>query len=907
MVMGNMLYAQEKSADTIHQHSIPGHFLTFKGYVVGGENKERLPGAYIYLGEKKIAITTTNSEGEFLISKLSEGEVRISVSYTGYQNFSEIFDVKNDSSFVEINLQSIQLEEVVVKATPPLTVLRGDTTQYNMAALKLRVDADLEDLLKKLPGFEIVDGKIIVHGKEVTKLYIDGMEYSFNDPSAALKNLPAKLINKIKMYDDRSEESKFSGFDDGTKYRTLNLITHQPEQMKVFGKLEVGYGITDPVKNTFKEKNYRASVSGNVFDLKRKITLRGNLENFAQNNELPQSVYKGKGGDNSSQAIYTNLSSKWGKKVTFSGNYHFSRRNSYSASLSEQIYFPTDRYENRIYDRENHSWRDGHDQALNIRVDYRINEKNNIIVSQVLSTGKHTSRSLGMGRNIENSDTINSSITKNGDKRNDLRTDSDIYWMHGFRKIGRTFSIRLQGSYNRNFSDQSQNNEERSLNSENAYIDTIRNLLIENQRANYHFSTAFTWFEPVSEHARFSFNYWFQKSNDCSENESLSYRDEEFEELIGLDSAQTNKLNNQNQSHNLGVNYNYHVKKVSLNGGFSINHTQMNNRYKYPGKVDSLIRSIYTDLSPRVNVNIHANENSIFDLSYQGSSSSPNAVQLQDVLNVTDPLQVSKGNPDLKKSYTHHIFMNFSRAIPAKSVFIYTSLSGGQIFNQIASNVKFIQRDTLVNGYALVRGARLTTPVNLNGHWNVSASTNYSFPWKKLKLRFNTSGSYSFSHNPSVYDDLRNITSSHSGNVGLSISTNFSEDLDINIASHSSYTYSRNTTTGGSQYFSEGINSFVNWVFYRGFFIRGGYNGRFYVNKKGESVNQVEHIVDGTIGKKFGKNQQMEFTLSANDILQERNTVNYSLNDLYSETSYHTIPSAYYLFSFSYRFNNMDN
>ena len=900
------LCAQVQSRDSVRRDTLPKQLYTLKGHVVGGKDKELLPGAYIYVGEKKVAVTTTNEKGDFVIPNLPGGKIQLSVSYIGYQTFSGVYELKNDLNIGEIPLRDILLDEVVIKAAPPLAVQRGDTTQFNSGAVKIAVDADLEDLLKKLPGFEIVDGKIMAQGKEVTKLYIDGMEYSFNNPGAALKNLPAKLVNKIKMYDDRSEEAKFSGYDDGQKFRSLNIETHDPNKMKVFGRGTAGYGITDPVKNTFKENNYTANLSANLFDPKQKITLSGNAQNAGQNNELPGSRYKAGGGNNDSKMVFANFSSKLGEKVMFSGNYNLSQRNSYSGSLSKQVYFPTDRYENRIYDRENHSWQDGHNQSLNIRLDYTLDEKNKITLSPVFSYGRNNSRSLSMGGNIENNDTINTSNTLSDNKGKTFRTGGDVMWMHAFQKKGRTFTVRLNGNYDQNRSDQAQNNDERSLNNENVYTDTLRNLLITNDRNGFSWMASATWSEPLTEHARLGINYSYRENADNSDKESLSFKDEDFKDLIGIDTAQTNKLENVYRVHNYGVNYNYFVKKLSLNGGLTISHTQMDNRYKYPGKADSLMKSIYTDLSPMMNLGYKLSEKSNLDFSYRGSSSSPNAVQLQDILDVSNPLQVSRGNPYLKKSYNHTVSMNYTRSLSDKSIFMYSYFSGGQTFNQISSNVKFIERDTVINDYELVRGARLTTPVNLNGMWNMSANMNCSFPWKKLKLRFNTSLGYSFSHSPSIYDDLKNITSAHSANLGININTDISEDFDLYVSSVSSYSYSRNTTTGGSQYFNEMVQGFMRWVFWKGFFMDASYTGRYYINKKGETVNQSENILNLAIGKKFGKNKQWDVTLSSNDVLQERNTVDFTLNDLYADTSYRTISSSYYMLAFSFRFNSMD-
>lgn len=905
-VTAGNLYAQQQRPDTLRPDSARLQVLKLEGHVVGGVERELLPGAYIYLGEKKVAVMTTDQKGEFLVDRLPVGEIRLTVSYVGYQEFSKIYDLREDLDIGEICLESVILEDVVVEADPPLTVQRGDTTQFNAAALKLRGDAELEDLLKKLPGFEIVDGKIIAHGKEVTKLYIDGIEYAFNDPSAALKNLPASLVAKIKMYDSRNEEAEFSGFDDGQKFRSLNIETYNPDQMKVFGNIRAGYGITDPLKNTFQENNYQGTLSASLFDRKRRITLNGDVQNTGQNNDLPGSRYQGRGGDNNSKSVYVNFSSNQSEKVMLSGNYSYHGSNTYSASLSKQEYFPTDRYENRIYDNENHSWRDMENHYLNLHTTLKLNDKNQISFSSIISAGNNQSRSQSQGSNIENNDTVNISDRVDLSKSDNLNINGRLSWMHAFEKKGRTFTWQMNGDYNRNISDQAQNNQERSWNSENIPADTLRNLLINNHGMTSSWSVGVAWSEPLTEHARLSFNYTYSSNTDGADKGSLSFRDRDFAELTGIDTAQTNELKNIQRRYHYGVQYNYFYKKIRLNGGVKMSQTQIENRYKYLGKADSLVKSRYTDFSPIMSLDFHPAENKTLGLTYNGSSSSPSATMLQDVLDVTDPLQVSKGNPDLKKSYNHGLSLNYSGSKTEKGNFFHSSVHISQTFNQIASNMRFIQQDTVINDYLVVRGARFTSPVNLDGAWSLSANTQYSFGWKKLKLRLNTSVGYNFSHTPSIYDNLKNMTNAHSGNFNLNISTNISEHLDLNLSSSSSYSYSKNSTTGSSRYFNENINSYLYWLFWKNIFISGGYNGRFYVNKKGGKVTQAEHLVNASVGKKFGKQQQLVISLAANDVLKEQNTVNYSLNDLYAQTSYQTRPSSYYMLTLTYRFSNAD-
>lgn len=899
------VFARTLPEDTLSIQEKQIRKVTLKGKVVEGNGGECLPGAHIYIGEKKNLVAVTDRNGEFVLPDLPVEDIIISASFTGHQFFSKKYILKNDLNIGVIRLIPVILDEVIVMARPPLSVQRGDTTQFNAGALTLSPDADLEKLLKRLPGFEIVDGKIMAQGQEVKKLYVDGTEYFLDNPAAALKNLPASLISKVKMYDERSEEAKFSGYDDGSKFRSLNIETKNPNDLKYFGLGNLGYGISDNIKNTFKDNDYKAGVSLNLFDREKRITLAAKASNTQQANMLPNAKYEGRGGNNGSKEIQANYSSNFKKKLDISVNYQGTWRDSYSASLSQQDYFPTEKYESRIYDRESHSWSDGDNHSLNAKIDYRISEKDRIIFSPRISINKTGTKSVNLANSIENNDTINNSNTANDNHSDTYGINGSLAWMHAFKKKGRTLTTRLNLNYNNSTSDQGQIVRELYRNNQNVITDTSRNKLSTNDRLNYTWRGEVSYSEPLTEHSRLGFNYTYSHNMDKSDKESVAYRDQDFKERIGIDSALTNILENLRVSNQIGVNYNYNKEKISFNGGSNISMTQMENKYIFLGNTDSLVSSNYVDISPRADLNYRYAENRSMNVSYSGNTSSPDARQLQNILDVTDPLQVSKGNPDLKKAYVQRFSLIMNKSNTEKSTYFSLSLSGGQTINKMTSNVKFIQRDTLVNSYLLLRGARLTQPENLNGDWNVNMGTHYSFPWKKIN--FNTRLSYNFSHTPSIYDDLKNFTDAHTGSLGFSVFTNFSENLELFLNSNSSYSYSKNSTTGSSQYFNETLNAGVQWIFWKGILAGGDFDFSYYLNKKGDAINQSNNILNLFLGKKFGKKRQAELRFAANDIFRQKNTVNYSLNDLYAETSYNTNAISYYSISFSYRFNSMKN
>lgn len=466
-------------------------------------------------------------------------------------------------------------------------------------------------------------------------------------------------------------------------------------------------------------------------------------------------------------------------------------------------------------------------------------------------------------------------------------------------------TMNITGGYSRNLSNRWQSNDEHSLKMDGVYLDTLRNLATDNNQKDYNWSASLRWSEPLSEHSRLTLNYMYQDRMSNADQSSLSYRDKDFQELIGIDSTQTNELKNVYHVHNYGINYSFTNDKLRLGTGLSFSNTTMDNRYRYLAKSDSVLISRYMDVSPMMSFGCQINDDSNLDVTYSGNSSSPSVTQLQNVLTISDPLQVSKGNPNLKKSFTHNLMMNYTYSQLESSGFLNATLSAGQTFNMISSNVQFINRDTIVDGYLLARGASLTVPVNLNGSWNLSGSVAYSFPWEKLKLRFNTSMGYSFSHTPSIYNNLENMNSSHTGTMSVSIYTNISEDIDCYLSSSNTLSWSENSETGNARYYNSNLNGSFNWIFWRGFYVETMYNGSFHITKKDERVKQSEHILNATVGKKFGKERQFKVSLSANDILQNRRSMTYSLTDLSTNVSYNTVPSTCIMLGVSYRFDNM--
>ncbi len=214
------------------------------GRVVDAKDGSALIGAHAALKDpatdEEVMATVTNEQGIFLLKNVQPGNYVLEITYLGYQAYRQEIEAGKDPirlGSISMKEGATQLEEVVVKEKLPQAKQIGDTTQYNAGAYKTNPDANAEDLLKKLPGVVSQNGQLQAQGENVGRVLVDGREFFGNDPQAALKNLPAEVISKIQVFDQQSDQSQFTGFDDGNTTKTINIITKSDMRNGQFGKI----------------------------------------------------------------------------------------------------------------------------------------------------------------------------------------------------------------------------------------------------------------------------------------------------------------------------------------------------------------------------------------------------------------------------------------------------------------------------------------------------------------------------------------------------------------------------------------------------------------------------------------------------------------------------------------------
>ncbi|MBS1504200.1 MAG: carboxypeptidase regulatory-like domain-containing protein, partial [Bacteroidetes bacterium] len=253
---------------------------SIKGVVADSVEHSKLSNASVTVVEAKDSIlvkfTRAAENGSFSLSGLSRGEYIILVAYPDYADYVESFTLDSlhaTHNFGNINmgLRSRLLKEVIVKGTVAAIKIKGDTTEFNAAAYKIEPNAKVEDLLKQLPGMQVdKDGKITVQGQQVAHVLVDGEEFFGDDPTLVTKNIRADMVDKVQVYDKKSDQAAFTGIDDGQKEKTINIKLKANKKNGMFGRAEAGDG-TDGI--------YQSQLLFNMFKDKEKFSVYGTMGN----------------------------------------------------------------------------------------------------------------------------------------------------------------------------------------------------------------------------------------------------------------------------------------------------------------------------------------------------------------------------------------------------------------------------------------------------------------------------------------------------------------------------------------------------------------------------------------------------------------------------------------------------
>ncbi|MBX2841484.1 MAG: outer membrane beta-barrel protein [Flammeovirgaceae bacterium] len=920
--------AQENSNDSI------------KGRLIDDENAEPLTGASVmllHLSDSTMKGMISKPDGSFVIPKVTPGKYLLRITFVGYQKLERNIEKTTeelDLDIIGLTPKTETLNEVVVEHKLPMAVQKGDTTEYNSAAFKTNPDADAEDLVKKMPGIVISNGQVQAQGEAVQEVLVDGKKFFGNDPTLALKSLPAEVIDKIQVFDKMSDQSQFTGFDDGQRTKTINIITKPDKRNGQFGKIYGGVGT---------DERYNAGGTINLFNGEQRTSIIGqsnnvNLQNFSNEDLLgvvssnsgnrrrgggrgPGGGRGGRGGGgrrgggamggdvndflvgqqnglSNTHALGINFIDKWGEKVEINGSYFFNMSgNNLNQSTNQEFIIPNE--ENQFYEERNTSESDNYNNRLNLRIDYKIDSFNSILIMPSLSFQKNMSTSLVDGSTTQFGELLSQTKNLTDNDIGGYNFSNNLLYRHRFKKKRRTLSIGLKTGSN-------SKERENSLNALNyfpseipVYADTI-DQLTDIEMNGYSVGTSIRFTEPISKKGMLQLNYELNYSDDKSDRKTYSFNPE-LETHSELDSLLSNVFNSKYTTQGIGGGYMHRGEKyfLMLRGNYQT--AKLENAQQFPNTGD--LDYTFNNVLPMAMLMYRFSRQKNLRIFYRTSTRQPSVDQLQNVLDNSNPLQLSIGNPNLDQQFQHTAMMRYSASNLEKSSTFFALFSASATDKYIGNSTIIASRDTVILGdIEMNAGSQLSQPINMDGYKNIRSFITYGIPVAGIKSNVNLNAGLSYSKIPSMVNGQKNFSNSTDMTATIVLSSNISEKVDFTLSSTSLY----NITTNSSQellnntYVNQASKGEIYWMFYKNLVFRTDLTHQYYVGLS-EGFNQNYLLWNMSIAKKLFKADRGEIKLSVFDLLNQNTSITRNVNDAYIEDVRTNVLQRFYMLTFTYR------
>jgi hypothetical protein len=904
--------------------------------IITDKQNNSLPGAGIVLLNASDSVFVSGGQadanGNFVIQKVNPGKYIIKISYVGYNNLfiNKVIGTQPVvmGKLVLIDKQAL-LEGVNVNEKMPTTQLKGDTTQFNAQAFKTNPDATAEDLVNKMPGISSQNNKVQAQNEDVKQVLVNGKPFFGDDPNAVLKNIPAEIIDKIQVYDEKSDQSQFTGFDDGNTSKTINIITKTHFQNGTFGKVYGGYGYEDKWKGGFNlnffKNNRRLSIIGQTNNINdQNFTTEdllgvmssgggsrgsgrptggrgGSSPQYGQDNSSNNFLVDQKGGVTTTNSFGINYVNKW-KKVDFTGSYFLNYTdNNINSNLVRQYITGSDA--NLVYNEKNTSSSINVNHRANLKFDWKIDSLNSILFRPKLSLQQNNGSSTLLGVNNQSGIVTGSTENDYNSKLIGINFSAPLLYRHSFRKERRTFSISITPGYNESIG-KSYLKSFTQFQSDTLAADTLNQLANLNKQGIVA-SASITYTEPISKKSQLLFSYGGNYNKTSSDKETYDFLPVQDTYSI-FDTTLSNKFNTTYFAQSLGTSFRYQSLKWSFNAGITVQEAQLTNKQQFPYDYD-LERTFYSIL-PNAMLQFKFSAKKNLRIFYRSTNDAPSVTQLQNVVNNTNPLQLSSGNPDLRQDWQNSLNIRYSAINTVKSTAFFVLLSGNYTQNYITDQTVIAAHDSAVSpGIILTRGSQFTKPVNLDGYYSIRSFVNYSFTIPKIKcnLSFNFGGSYSST--PGLINNDKNRANTASPSLGIVISSNISEKVDFTLSSNSAYNITSNTLQSrlNSSYLNQNTRFKIQLMPWKGLVLQTDLSHQYYKGLS-QNYNQNYLLWNAAIGYKFLKNKAAEFRLSIYDILKQNNSITRNITDTYYEDVQTNVLQRYLMLTFTYNIKNFN-
>ena len=917
------------------------------GTLRDAENKLPLSGATVKLvrGIDSLAVVSDKA-GTFEFNNLVDtGKYNLVISFLGYELTKReiIWDnVSKKLDDILINKEAKTLGGVTVVSTPSLTKQKADTTEISASQLKVNPDANSEDLIKKAPGITVENGQVKVGGEQVRKVTVDGRDFFGDDATATLRNLPAEIVDRIQVFDRMSDQAQFTGVDDGSAAKSINIVTKPNMRNGQFGRFFAGYGTDNHYlaggNMSYFKKNSRISIVALTNDVNQQnfaevdllgVTSSGGGGGFGGGNFRQQGGgrqggggFGGGGGGNNfgggggggflvgqqagiskTNSIGINYNDKWGKNLDVSGSYFYNNRKTENSEKIAREYFPI-ADTTQFYDQNVESEGNNYNHRANFRFDWKLDSSNSILITPSLSVQDYHSQSLTRGIIFtDKDDTTSQTLNANRSDRLGLNFNNNILYRHSFKKRGRTFSANFNTGINNQ--DGESYTDAYSLYYKGLTVvkDTTRQFN-DQLTKGYQLSGSLNYTEPIGKKGailefRYNPSYNFNDSKRKAysfENATAKYSE--------LDTSLSNVFENTYLTQRAGISFRKGERNKQISFGVDFQSARLESDQVYPYVTH--VERTFTNILPNVQINLPLSKRENIRIFYRANTNPPSVNQLQDVINNTNPLLITTGNPDLDQSYGHRIGGRYQFTDPKKSQSLFVNFFGSLTDNYVATATYTATRDSVLTpSVTLYKGSQLTKPINLDGQRNFNIFVTYAQPLKFMKTNISLNTGFVAYRTPGLINNEEGITTSYNYNAGIVLASNISQYVDYTISYNGSFNNAKNTLQPqtDNKYFSHNTSARLNLLSKKGWLFNTDLSNQIYSGLS-DGYNQSYWLWNMAIAKKILKGQKGEIRLSVFDLLDQNQSISRNVTETYFEDVTTMVLKQYFMLTFTYNLKN---
>jgi Outer membrane protein beta-barrel family/Carboxypeptidase regulatory-like domain len=898
--------------------------ISVKGLVIDSSSTT-LPSATIMLLTPKdsalVSYGRTENDGQFEIKGVKRGIYLLKISYMGYlpyqQEFTPAEGAVTDLGKIQLKPIMKELYEVVIRTAKAPLSIKGDTVEYNAASFKVPPGSTVEDLLRKLPGMSVdQDGNIKAQGQDVKRVTVDGKQFFGGDTKMATKNLSAEAIKKVQVFNDKTEQAKATGIDDGKKEKTMNLELKDEFKKGGFGKVTAGIGDKERMEvkgnyNKFDQKNQFSLIGlgnntnqvGMGFDDFQDF--RGS-QSFNWNDNADFGFGGGGryyyfGGDEGDEDLTIPVGGGRGqgltdsyaaglnynydtKKNKLSSSYYFNGKNQILDALSSRQNFLENNTSFSTFNRD-YTRNQNYNHRVSFRLEKTLDSLNTLTIVGNGKLSKGNTQYDGFQQFFRNNNELwNETKINNTPGFNSDAAALTAIFRHKFKKKGRIFA--LSGGYNYTNSDGDATQislNYPAINNTGRYDNIDQSNVTLGQKNQWKASVLYV--EPLGKKFSSETFYNFSTSN------SIVDRDVTNNESKKQNDTLTRYFENTISYNRIGTSLRYNYKGINISAGIAGQQFSLRGNFTQPKKPETIVDQTYFAWLGNVQGSLDLKNNRYMWFGYEPNVSEPSIKDLQPVVDNSNSLFIREGNPDLLPQIDHNFNVGGNYYNPGSFMNVYFGFNYNYHVNQIIYNQNIDSKTFKTT----------TKPSNITGGNNVGTYFGLGFPLKKTKATMNINGNINASKNLTYINDILNNTNNMNYSAGVRLDLTPSDKFTFYGNANFGITntkYSINTAQNQTIY-NHRFGGEMNVKFPKDFFLNTRFNYNVFLNER-FGFNQKQPIWNAAIYKQLGKSKKAEIRLTANDILNRNlNISQFANQNSYSESRTETL-ARYFMLSFTY-------